>query len=107
MEKMSEVEKMRADFEAWQIENMLKHGISEGTARASLAREDGEYGPFVAQFWMVWQASRAALVVEMPSEEAVPPFPLGHRSRQWPLAWNTALSECRAAVEAAGVRIRA
>lgn len=100
MEKMSEVEKMRAEFEAW--------WVSRPHRKQPERFQNGDYmAPAVLSAWEAWQASRAALVVEMPSEEAVPPFPLGHRSRQWPLAWNTALSECRAAIEAAGVRIRA
>ena len=87
MEKMSEVEKMREEFEAW-----------AGQYGYSLER-DSEAGGYYADSadlaWSAWQASRATLVVELPQ-----PF----ESDDFTMCDGVELHE---ALEAAGVRIRA
>lgn len=91
-------DKMREEFEAWQMRNMVGSGISEVFAKSSLSRDsEGVYSPIIGFAWSVWQASRAVQVVELPETEwfgAVDPEP--------------ALCERKtiAAIEAAGVRVK-
>lgn len=60
-------DKMREEFEAWQMRNMVGSGISEVFAKSSLSRDaEGAYSPIVGFAWSVWQASRAALAVDLP-----------------------------------------
>lgn len=75
-------DKVRAEFEAfWN------------------APEQDELRASCAQGWAfeVWQASRAALVVELP--ERADDFLYGR-------SWNKAIDCCSAAIEAAGVRVK-
>lgn len=90
-------DKMREEFEAWQIKNMLENGVSEVMARASLAKKDGKYGPFVEFAWTIWQASRATLVVELPETSLTGSIGVAHRA---------VTKRCREAIEAAGVRVK-
>lgn len=58
--------------------------------------EDGEYLNYAAQcYWLFWQASREAVVVELPATGTllVP-------------GWNQAVHRCREAIEAQGVKCK-
>lgn len=57
------IEKMREEFEAWALKEF---GLTPGHLIKD-PEENNEYGNYPTQcYWEVWQASRAALAVEMP-----------------------------------------
>ena len=59
--------KMREEFESWCMENNYTIRPAEKNCNIVI---DGAYGhPKVQVAWEAWQASRAALVVELPSFE--------------------------------------
>ena len=68
-------EKMREEFEAFYESYMLDEGRRIEYVKneiASFKPERNKYGYSDAQeFWVVWQASRAALVVELPEKAAL------------------------------------
>ena len=76
-------EKMRDDFEKWA---QYEHGYCAGT------RQDGTYYVTkINDMWQAWQASRAALVVELPG--AI-----------WcPLAYHEAINDVKEALDDTGV----
>lgn len=88
-------ERMRTEFEAWANEEI---GL---TYRNTEPEYNDEYLDSHTQMaWMAWQASRAALVVELPKE--LPPVPWHSPVN----SWNGGLRQARAAIEAAGVKVK-
>ena len=85
-------EKMREDFEEWFSEYSLP-------CEGDWFKRDscGDYdSPSTYYAWMGWQASRAALVVELPpeiEERFIDSYQEG---------WNDAIDSCRARFESAG-----
>ncbi|MHC8408339.1 hypothetical protein [Pseudomonas sp. TMB3-21] len=60
-------EKLREEFEAWAMTSAYL-GLSD----TCMARfEDGYLGGEVHAAWIAWQASRAALVIELPSDTCI------------------------------------
>lgn len=56
-----DINKMREQFEAW----VLREYPNQAMGRFA----DGEYHSTTVQYcWLAWQASRAAVVVELPAE---------------------------------------
>ena len=89
------MDKMREDFEAFYESYMLGDGRRIEYIKneiASFKPERNKYGYSDAQeFWVVWQASRAALVVELPG--AI-----------WcSLAYHEAINDVKEALDDAGV----
>ena len=80
-------EKIRAEFEAWAKSEQISIGVF-----AEDGQNDGEYYFLEAHWaWKAWQASRAALVVELPG--AI-----------WcPLAYHEAINDVKEALDDAGV----
>ena len=71
-------DKMREEFEAWAAENGMAIHLARG--------ESGLYGsPVTQRYWGCWQASRAAVVVELP---------------------RVYTQVTRAAIEAAGLKVK-
>lgn len=71
-------DKMRDEFEAWATENGMAIHLARG--------ESGLYGsPVTQRYWGCWQASRAAVVVELP---------------------RVYTQATRAAIEAAGLQVK-
>lgn len=70
-------EKMRADFEAWLAGSGLSYAEGIGA-------------------WYGWQASRAALVVELPDSRSLSASDDPWSVRDW----------CKGAIESAGVRVK-
>lgn len=112
---MSE-DKVRAEFEAWVgIPTMLNRRESPalwgGTAEEIARHDANPYDhPWTRGAWEAWQASRAALVVDVPDE---------NDDRFWSLLdeptadgnshiflEGTFADSVRAAIEAAGVRVK-
>lgn len=105
-------DKMREEFEAWAAENGMAIHLARG--------ESGLYGsPVTQRYWGCWQASRAAVVVELPQVVA---FEAGYDSIRdneyaalpdqfsdfeadevFPLHRNC---EVRKAIEAAGLQVK-
>lgn len=75
-------EKMRTEFEAWW-------------------REENGNRLYCESAWRGWQASRAALVVELPERIAK-----DNGYSEDDEYYNLALTHCRSQIEAAGVRVK-
>ncbi|OOE15164.1 hypothetical protein BSR09_00745 [Stutzerimonas degradans] len=89
---MQHTDKAIAEFEAWWRDNM-------NTQEMDLHRfGDGYACHETNRGWMAWKASREALVIELPP--GVPDNPKIRQDR------NKAISDCRDAIEAAGVTVR-
>jgi hypothetical protein len=83
-------DKMREEFEAWLI---------PAWSREKFVDEDGDLQyreDWVQGAWIGWQASRAALVIELP--EAF------HPDHDWGPCMES--GEVRAAIEAAGLKVK-
>lgn len=66
--------------------------------------EDGEYLNYAAQcYWLFWQASREAVVVELPELRSVPDRDCWARTNG--LGFNNALKESRQMIEAQGLKV--
>lgn len=80
--------KMRKEFESW-----------VSSTGSSVAREDALYrSQLVGWMWKAWQASREALVVELPDEEE-------HKGVHYGVDYMPTEEVCKA-IEAAGVRVK-
>lgn len=83
-------DKMREEFEAWAQEDPpLGWPITRD--------KDGYVYDPVDIAWLAWQASRDLLVVELPETELTGAIGMAHKS---------VTKRCRAAIEAAGVRVK-
>ena len=88
-------EKMRDGFESW----CLAKGYTLRPAETNCGIIiEGDYGhPTVQIAWQAWQASRAALVVELPPEREE------RFIDSYQEGWNDAIDSCRVRVESVGV----
>ncbi|MCO8166859.1 hypothetical protein NJC40_03580 [Pseudomonas sp. 21LCFQ02] len=89
---MTDTNKMRGEFEAWVNKN-----IGHGWLRRHDSRGDEYLDNNIQILWECWQASRQAVVVELPDTVA----------NTGTLTSNAVLSykrECKEAIEAAGLR---
>lgn len=91
--------KMRDAFEAWAIED------AASTGRSLKFERGGEWylGKDHQQMnlgWASWQASREAVVVELPSEIEAPPYAC------FQSGWNDMRGEAVDAIEAQGLRVK-
>ena len=85
-------EKMRDGFESWCLANGYTLRPAETNCVIII---DGDYGhPTVQIAWQAWQASRAALVVELPSDI---------NGEYYADGWNAALMCVEGMLEEAGV----
>ena len=85
-------EKMRDGFESWCLANGYTLRPAETNCGIII---DGDYGhPTVQIAWQAWQASRAALVVELPSDI---------NGEYYADGWNAALMCVEGMLEEAGV----
>lgn len=85
------MDKMREEFEKWFL---------EGNRLDSLVKKDGRYIYAPQQFmWEAWQASRRALVVEMPKQGEV----TGSYDTE---AFWVAVERCEDAIRAAGITVK-
>lgn len=88
-------EKMRDGFESWCLANWYTLRPAETNCGIII---DGYYGhPTVQIAWQAWQASRAALVVELPDEKE------GRYLDSYQEGWNDAISSCEQRIEDCGV----
>ena len=95
--------KMRAEFEAaYAAKSTARNGrfYPEVLTRG----DDGDYViPSVQSAWWAWQASREAVVVELPSEDTCRTSTSKEEAAQD--AYNHALGECRSVIEAQGLKV--
>lgn len=89
-------DKVREEFEAWARDNAMLLFMKVAT---------GQYSSLKTELaWQAWQASRAALCVELPfistPEKAGPTWIAISAKENY-------REQCRGAIEAAGVRIKA
>ena len=89
-------DKAIAEFEAWASSEAF------GLSPAHFAKDEaGEYINYPTQcYWLVWQASRAELVIELPQPMKAPPY------ASYECGWNDMRGEATDAIEAAGVTVR-
>lgn len=88
-------EKMREEFEAW-------HRIEYPGATLA-RRSNGEYvNLYVGMCWIGWQASRAAIEVELPNPYSE------HRLASKPerYARSSTIGECRESIESIGLKVK-
>ncbi|SEI98339.1 hypothetical protein SAMN04244579_02687 [Azotobacter beijerinckii] len=87
-----EQDKVRAEFEAAMNAEAEAGGYEVDWSRSEVDAE--RYAnPAVRSAWWAWQASREAVVVELPE-------PVPFRSRE------DTIQDCRAAIHAAGIRTK-
>ncbi|KAF4559218.1 MULTISPECIES: hypothetical protein [Pseudomonas] len=94
--------KMRDTYEAWAIQDAASVGRD-----LVIDREGDWYIGKDAQFlnlgWASWQASREAVVVELPELRSVPDRDCWSRTNG--LGFNNALKEARQVIEAQGLKV--
>lgn len=88
-------DKMKSEFEAWASSPAF--GLRPGHFAKD---DDGEYVNYPTQcYWQIWQASREALVIELP--------PKWNRLTNSKMqAWDSGIEDARKAIEAAGLKVR-
>ncbi|ESW39290.1 hypothetical protein [Pseudomonas taiwanensis] len=92
--------KMRAEFEA----ALVKQAAEDGFAKPILRRNknNGDYvDPFEQAAWWGWQASREAVVVELPSPMDAPPY------ASYEGGWNDMRDEAVDGIEEQGLKVKA
>ena len=88
-------DKMRDGFESWCLANVYTLRPAETNCGIII---EGDYGhPTVQIAWQAWQASRAAMVVELPDEKK------GRYLDSYQEGWNDAISSCEQRIEDCGV----
>src|SRR5690606_41855019 len=95
-------EKMREEFEAWAADFHIGAPLTWYEYDGVVVYEDWD----VQNTWRAWKASRAALVVELP--EKISQYNTDATGLGSPAAaeHDEAIDDCRAAIEAAGVRVK-
>ena len=91
--------KFRDEFEEWLIANT---GFdTQRTAFAMTKQEDQQYMCHRTNLaWQAWQASRAALVVELPEDEP------GRYLDKYQEGWNDALDSVQNRLDEAGLKYK-
>ncbi|MGV8422348.1 hypothetical protein ACV35O_33355 [Pseudomonas aeruginosa] len=94
---------MREEFEAW----ASSHFVDVGSGNPLKKGPNGHYGFYVvATAWKAWQASRAALRVELP-ERAVLPEYTEHRLLYCErTGFNDCLERVTEALQQAGIEVK-
>ncbi|MFO7071912.1 hypothetical protein P3E18_16825 [Pseudomonas aeruginosa] len=94
---------MREEFEAW----ASSHFVDVGSGNPLKKGPNGHYGFYVvATAWKAWQASRAALKVELP-ERAVLPEYTEHRLLYCErTGFNDCLERVTEALQQAGIEVK-
>ncbi|HBN8811310.1 hypothetical protein [Pseudomonas aeruginosa] len=96
---------MREEFEAW----ASSHFVDVGSGNPLKKGPNGHYGFYVvATAWKAWQASRAALKVELPSEkeESNANYRFSEYSHSRAQGFNDCLELVREALQQAGIEVK-
>lgn len=86
-------DKMREEFEVWALTNFINSETMKPLARCASEADEYRYS-LVNMAWIGWQASRAALVIELPTDIKTMAGPVMYAD------------DVRAAVEAAGLKVK-
>lgn len=90
--------KMREQFEAWVLSEYPNQSLERFNPLHGVT--EGEYTGFTVQHcWQAWQASRSAVVVELPSAIESPPYAC------FQSGWNDMRGEAVDAIEAQGLKV--
>lgn len=86
----------RDEFEAWATRKAVECSYAYMSYLLSRHPETGDYNTtWVDSAWMGWQASREAIVIELPEH-----FEYDNPGEAFP-----AIKDCRTAIEAAGLKV--
>lgn len=85
---------MREEFEKWAKEHEDSLGDDYWLARES----EGYYNVTVQIMWEAWQASRAAIEVELPT--------LSNGNSEAEIGYDIGVGQCRNLIEAKGLRVK-
>lgn len=98
------IEKMREEFEAWVNFRALDTpmGFYPRLLHRSRLDEDIYTTSWVDSAWEGWQASRAALLIELP----VKGNPRPENEVSWHNIRNQTIEACARSIEAAGVKVK-
>ncbi|MCO2149826.1 hypothetical protein FA391_12560 [Pseudomonas aeruginosa] len=97
---------MREEFEAWFVRNYAAQ-IKDGHHGFTLDRYEHPPHQYIHDTphhdWRIWQASRAALRVELPTQQ-------GTNRSEWLQTWNNGYNEChqrvKEALQQAGIEVK-
>lgn len=93
--------KMREQFEKFALSKI--GGLSAGHL---VKGEDGEYLNYASQcYWLFWQASREAVVVELPPKISAHNTSESGWVRPEAEHYDEAVDDCREAIEAHGLKV--
>ncbi|QDD91894.1 hypothetical protein [Pseudomonas oryzihabitans] len=97
----------REQFEAWYLATFWQ-GREPDLDMLARDQNDGYVFRTIQERWDTWQASRQALVVELPAKISHLPHCQVGNGFVLPEAeqYDEAIDDCRAAIEAAGVRVK-
>lgn len=96
--------KMREEFEAWAQKNYVVPGCDSAVERTLIG--DGYRFSSVNAAWHGWQASRAALVIELPNQYDEKYREYFEGVEGGCFDQSKYMGDVKAAIEAAGVRVR-
>lgn len=107
-----DTEKMRAEFEAWACTQFDAPPEALRAWRTDEAPEDGypyrsgndEVDLAIGSAWLGWQASRAAIEIDLPEPREGRRTYLDDDARDE--GWNDCLAVCKDAIEAAGLTVK-
>lgn len=92
-------ELVRQGFETWVLKNWPNQSLDRFSPLHAVT--EGEYQGFMVQHcWEAWQASREAVVVELPSAIESPPYAC------FQSGWNDMRGEAVDAIEAQGLKVK-
>ena len=100
-------DKMREEFEAWALARFINSETMKPLQR-SADEPDGYHYPVLNTAWIAWQASRQAIVIELPPAPAVPEDPeeaIDDSHMDAYHAANRMRGECANSIEAAGLMV--
>ena len=89
-------DKMREEFEAWH------RSVVEGEPPHEKYNSGDYRNQHVQRYWAGWQASREALVIELPELHTMAP----DDDRKWHGCRNSTIRTCARAIEAAGLKVK-
>ncbi|HHF0098672.1 TPA: hypothetical protein ACPHXD_000280 [Pseudomonas aeruginosa] len=90
---------IREEFEKW----AASHFIDVGSGNPLKKGPNGHYGFYVvATAWKSWQASRAALRVELPAKRSYSMYATKHECH----AFNDAIEKANEALQQAGIEVK-
>lgn len=98
--------KMREQFEAAIVAMKMATGMPEDDAKSFLEVGSNSYiSVYTKAAWWAWQASREAVVVELPPKISAHNTTEGGFVRPEAQHYDEAIDDCRAAIEVQGLKV--